>query len=368
MCCENTHYYLASQLACSDLLRATILINDYPCATSAANAINSQLAKVFGSASSYDCNIIDDNWCPTTTAYDIWHMLKSTPVGKAYGSDQVATALYKHAAPFIAAPLAHVINLSLQQHTVPASWKLAHVVAVPKCTMPSISDLRPISLIPLPAKLLEKVVYSSLKRQLIDNFGSNQFGFRPGSSTTAALVSVHDTITRLLDLPDVNGVQLTSYDYSKAFDTLNHDIIINRVIDDNFPSGFVLWLLNYLRNRVQQVRIGDSLSHRLAITSGVPQGSIIGPALFNVVINDLTFESLPMSQSTLTKYADDTTSISPLFKNKNNVHVLVEYKHITKWSEYNHLTINEKKVSQSSLPLHRQFPVSNYQESQLSTT
>ena len=104
-------------------------------------------------------------------------MLNSIPVRKASGSDGMPTVIYKLASNYIAKPLAHLINLSIQQRVVPTPWKLAHVIAIPKCIAPSISDLRPVSLLPLPAKLLEKVVYNSLKHQFVTNFGKEQFGF-----------------------------------------------------------------------------------------------------------------------------------------------------------------------------------------------
>ena len=307
----------------------------------AGNSINDHFASIFTNTSTYDVDVLDDKWCPTTSSYDIWQLIQTIPDGKAFGSDGVLTSLYKKASFVIADPISHLINLSLQQRKVPILWKTAHVIALPKCSVPTINDLRPISLIPLPAKILEKVVYKSLKHQFVENFGMDQFGFRPRSSTTAALVSLHDAITRSLDKPTVGGVQVTSYDYSKAFDTLKHDIIIRQVLERKFPTGFVLWLNNYLQNRSQQVRIGNSLSDLVSVTSGVPQGSIIGPCLFNVVISDLKLST--SSTSLLIKYADDTTHFSQLTKGSENKHILAEHIQITQWSETNELKLNTTK-------------------------
>ena len=203
------------------------------------------------------------------------------------------------------------------------------------------SQIRPISLLPLPARLLEKIVVTSLKHDLISHFGPQQFGYRPKSSTLSALVSVHEHLTRYLDAPNTSGAMVIAYDYSKAFDRLSGELIISRLTSCEFPSQFISWIYNYLSNRYQYVRIGDVQSCRVPVTSGVPQGSVLGPYLFAIATGDYSHDA---AFCHLAKYADDTTLCFPIFKAPaTNQHVSQEHKKLLDWSERMHLTINSRK-------------------------
>ena len=107
---------------------------------------------------------------------------------------------------------------------------------------PSVEGIRPISLLSPPAKILEKIVLSSLKSEFISYYDDTQFGFRPGSSTLCALTCIHEHITSFLDDPSTFGVLVITYDYSKAFDRLKSDIIIQRMIDTKFSSKAIQWM------------------------------------------------------------------------------------------------------------------------------
>ncbi|MEL7309251.1 MAG: reverse transcriptase family protein, partial [Pseudomonadota bacterium] len=200
---------------------------------------------------------------------------------------------------------------------------------------------RPISLLPTPLKILESLILTHLASNFIRCYGNEQFGFRPGSSTVSALISLHDRITHYLDQGNVAGVQILSYDFTKAFDKLSFDIIIRRLLSSNiFPSQALRWLQSYLYDRKQCLRIGTVSSNPLPITSGVPQGSSLGPYLFAASIGEFTLDNC---DSYLIKYADDFVICSPLFKNSANLHIEEAHNRLLHWVSDTSLTVNLRK-------------------------
>ena len=103
-----------------------------------------------------------------------------------------------------------------------------------KCARPTINDIRPITLLPIPSKILEHLVLQSVKEYLLSCYGPEQFGYRPFSSTVCVLISLHHHITAFLEKPEIVGMQIVSYDLSKAFDRLKPDVILCR-LQDCFP-------------------------------------------------------------------------------------------------------------------------------------
>ena len=231
------------------------------------------------------------------------------PTHKA--SADIPSKLYKPAADILAQLSAHLFSLSIQTSVMPDLWKVAAVMPLPKTTSPStVDEMRPISLQPIPSKILERVVLNFAKSLFLREYGDDQYGFRSGSSTSRALISLHDHIVSCLDNINAAGVQLITYDFSKAFDRIRHDVIIQRLIECNMPAELVLWIASYLKKRRQYVKIGTDESSSLEVTSGVPQGSVLGPFLFSVVIGSLTF---PSNEYRVFKYADDVTISVPLY-------------------------------------------------------
>ena len=143
-----------------------------------------------------------------------------------------------------------------------------------------------------------------------------------------------------LDHPDINGIQLVSYDFTRAFDKLCHSTIIDRLQQINAPIEFIAWLCSYLKDRTQSVKIGNSISASASVLSGVPQGSILGPFLFSLVI--ATYN--PITDHTLVvKFADDIISAFPLFKNSDNSYIHDEHAGLLNWSNKNNLILHPDK-------------------------
>ena len=153
---------------------------------------------------------------------------------------------------------------------------------------------RPISLLPIFNKLLEKLVFKRLMNFLnkFDILYNKQFGFRPRHSTTHALLLITDKIQKAID--DRKFACGIFLDLCKAFDTVNHDILINKLDHYGVRGIAKEWFCSYLKNRKQYVSIGNTLSECKEICCGVPQGSVLGPLLFLLYIND--FQNIDKSK------------------------------------------------------------------------
>ena len=286
----------------------------------------------------------DDGWSPTITIFEVWQSLRHLPC-KATGSDDIPTKLYKKSALILAQPLHHLIVECIRQRRFPSSWKIADVIPAPKSSGTSIEDHRPVSLLPIPAKLTEKFILRNLKSQFSNLLGDDQFGVRKNSSTTHAIIATHDILTRYADDLTVGASVFIAFDFSKAFDRIVHRKLILRALELSLPSGFIRLLTDYLSNRQQRVRVNGLKSDFKSVTSGVPQGSLLGPYLFGLYIACLQ----PLHSSTnMVKYVDDVSLVVSVRKShtfNDLAQIQSEIEHISQWSSNNDLALNTTKTS-----------------------
>ena len=209
----------------------------------------------------------------------------------------------------ITIPLKLIFDQSLKKGKFSEIWTAANVVSVhkkeDKCL---VKNYRPISLLPIFAKVFERVIYNSLFNYFLHNklFTPSQSGFLPGDSCIAQLLSIiHEIQSAFDDNPtvDVRGIFL---DISKAFDKVWHDGLLFKLKTYGVEGDLLLLLKNYLKNRKQRVVLNGQTSEWRKINSGVPQGSVLGPLLFLIYINDL-----PDGITSICKiFADDTSLFS----------------------------------------------------------
>ena len=250
--------------------------------------------------------------------------LRKLSSSRAVGHDGVPLHAIRSCFPVIGPHLLNIVNASIKQCYFPLSWKLATVVPLHKSGDKDIpNNFRPISLLPVISKLCEKVVCMQLSSYLTTNhlLANSQYAYRAAHSTEDALIDVIEWMSRRID--EGNVVTLTSIDLSRAFDSVDHNILIDKLCWYGIDPS---WFRSYLVGRQQVVR-GGSLS--LPLSHGVPQGSLIGPILFSIFTNDLP-SHLPHGR--LISYADDTQlldsahtdDLSTLKKRQENTLIAVQ--------------------------------------------
>ena len=207
---------------------------------------------------------------------------------KATGTNSLPPNLLKDCSRFLAPPLAHILNLSLNTSTVPSMWKLAKLSPTFKSgNSEHVKNYQPISVLPVLSKILEKAVHQQLYNFLESNnlLYDCQFGFRKARSTKLATTLFCDKIQKEMDKGRLVGSIFL--DLSKVFDTIGHGILLEKLICYGVCRPELAWFTDYLFNRSQLVEINNITSDKRSITSGVPQGSIIGPLMFIIFFNNL---------------------------------------------------------------------------------
>ena len=269
------------------------------------------------------------------------------------GHDDISTILMKNICPLILSPITLILNQSLSTGIFPDRLKIAKIIPLFKKEDPhQLDNYRPISLLPAFSKIFEKAVFI----QLYEYFNKNnllyksQYGFRTLHSTELASLEIIDIIGKDLDngkLPI--GVFL---DLSKAFDTLDHTILLDKLLYYGIKGTELAWFKSYLTDRTQFVSYNGTNSRTLTITTGVPQGSILGPLLFIIYMNDIHNAS---SKFHAILFADDTNLTSTLCSFDVNIdnncnslqlstNINKELKNIQIWLEINKLSLNVKKT------------------------
>ena len=274
----------------------------------------------------------------------------------AAGPDEIPPKLVKAVAPLICDPLVHVFNLSLQQGIVPKALKTARVIPVYKNGNKNIvSNYRPISVLPCFSKILEKLMFDRLYRFLVkfDMLYDFQFGFLPGRSTAHALLHFTDMLTDAFEKKlFVSG---TFLDLSKAFDCLDHEVLLSKLAYYGVRGILLDWFKSYLCNRNQFVVISNVFSNHLPVKCGVPQGSILGPLLFIIYINDLCKASDKLH---FILYADDTNIFCSHEDPQTLMHIVSnELSKVRIWFCANKLLLNVNKTASILFSTPNRLPV-----------
>jgi hypothetical protein len=285
---------------------------------------------------------------------DVLKILANIDTGKALGPDLISPRLLYHSRDIIAPVLTNLINKSLIQGKVPTKWKTANVIPIHKKGDKSIpSNYRPISLLSCASKVMERAVFQHLYSYLQSFITSHQSGFLPNHSTVTQLLEIYHNITEALDKQ--KEIFFIFFDISKAFDRVWHRGLVFKLQQLGISGNVLQWISNYLTNRQQQVTIEAATSDTMSITAGVPQGSVLGPLLFLIYINDLPVNVT----SNLYMFADDTclyVSSKNLPLNENQLSN--DLREITTWANRWLVDFNPNKTTSMLISRkHNQTPL-----------
>ena len=276
------------------------------------------------------------------TPFKVSKILQRLPVKKASGPDQVNNTLLKLTADVICDPLANIFNKSLNTSLYPEDWKCANMSAVYKKGERYIKDhYRPISLLSCISKVMERLVFESMydyfiSLGLLTKYNS---GFKKNDSTVNQLITLVHNIYKSLD--EKNDVCMVFLDVSKAFDKVYHEGLIFKLRQLGIEGKLLKWIKSYLTNRKQRVVLNGKMSDWKHTNAGVPQGSILGPLLFLVFVNDIV-DSI---DSKIFVYADDTSIMRPIKDPEYDFQILNSDLHtLSKWAKQWHVTFNCAKT------------------------
>ena len=289
-------------------------------------------------------NLMEKFSIPPISLESVNKYLMGMDTRKATGPDNLSVTLLQTHADLVAEPLCHIINYSITTGVFPSAWKKAQVLPLFKAgTQDSLDNYRPISLLCVASKIAERHVhdrfYGFLDKH--DLFCSNQSGFRKNHSCNSCLSKIIDNWYSTINTGGT--ICSVALDFKKAFDIVSHEILIKKLSVYGCNQLTLSWFKSYLSERQQFVKIGDVHSELLPVKFGVPQGSILGPLLFILYINDLP---LLIDDCILDLYADDTTMTSCKKKvNELNDTVNTCLLSVDDWCKNNRMVINTKKTN-----------------------
>ena len=274
---------------------------------------------------------------------EIHQYVKAIDVHKASGVDGISSKILKDCFTICEYELAYLMNCSVYCMRYPSAWKSCIVTPIPKSgDRLNPENWHPINNICVPGKILEKCIYGQVEEHMEKNrlFCNNQHGFRKGKGTdTAVMELVRELFS---NIRDGNASSVLFLDYSRAFNTVNHKILLKKLRMYGFSMNVCKWFEDYFKDRMQFTRVGQVLSSGVCLDNGVYQGSPLGPLLFIIYINDIVQVHNTVFCNI---YADDTVVVHR--NSKIDIAVsesIVTFESIHEWCKLNSIRVNAKKT------------------------
>jgi hypothetical protein len=308
--------------------------------TSASDTSHSvcDIRNPFGSFSHYQYGDITSIELSSTS---VGAVLSKLDISKSEGPDMIPPILLVNCADELSIPLNILFKRSITEGYLPSIWKKAFISPVhKKGPKNDVTNYRPISKLCIIAKVLEKIIYEQLYSAIGTFLPSSQHGFLKGRSTVTNLVLLNDFITESME--EGSQVDVVYTDYSKAFDRIDHLLLISKLQLAGIRGDLLRWFASYIGNRSQAVVLGNYISDWMCVPSGVPQGSLLGPLLFLIFVSDI---NTCFRGSSLLSFADDMK----VFKSVKNVEDAIALQEdllrLDNYCKLNKLDLNVNKCS-----------------------
>jgi len=240
----------------------------------------------------------------SVTEQEIQDVISTLNINKACGYDLISHKMLKNTVQSVAKPLCLLFNRSLNEGLYPDNWKIANVTPLfKKGDKSEVSNYRPVSLLSCCGKLFERLVFKHLYNFFLENnlLYKYQSGFLPNHSTTFQLIDIYHHICQTFDNKQFSCMVFC--DISKAFDRVWHKGLLYKLSKNGINGKLLEWITSYLSNRSQRVVLNSNESDLKTINAGVPQGSVLGPLLFLMYVNDIVDNLLSLTRL----YADDSS-------------------------------------------------------------
>lgn len=272
------------------------------------------------------------------TVQEVREALENVDTSKSAGVDGLPPLVLKHCDLSLAMPVAHIFNRSLMNRTFPKVWKTALMIPIHKSgNIYQVENYRGISILCTLGKVFEKMIHRVLYRVAYPIISDAQHGFVQHRSTTTNLMCFASALFR--EVERKNQIDTVYVDFSKAFDVIPHDYTIEKLKHMGFPASITGWLHSYLTNRKASVRVNSASSEDFSITSGVPQGSVLGPLIFILFINDICFRLSSPKQL----FADDLKFFRIITSTLDCLVLQADINELLLWCQENGMRINGTK-------------------------